>query len=171
MNVIIFAGSPRSVWREGPPAVKPYPTAAEMIRKVAWWHGVTVEEIKGPCRKVRLVEARFDTVAAIFVNCRRQGPPSYSFIGRQMGDRDHTTIRNALRKRGLLVDRPKAEVEYIENRRQTIAILTLPDGSKVSGTSSAHRRERRRQYAYAAARVIARAVARRRQLSSPSSSA
>lgn len=80
-----------------------------LLEQVAFWHEVTVADLRGPER--RFHAARFDAIAAVYVNCRIDGRRlSLHEIGRHFGFRDHTTILNALRRRGLTPQRRGAGV-------------------------------------------------------------
>lgn len=57
-------------------------------------HGVSFAEIVGPRRVKCFVDARSDVAFAL-----RQVGWSYPRIGRLLGDRDHTTIMNLIRRR------------------------------------------------------------------------
>lgn len=104
------AGVPRRV---PPPRPKPIPRAeaatapranqrvfADILAQVAYRHGLTVEELEGPCREARFVSARVEAVAAL-----RRGELSMGEIGKLLGGRHHTTIMHLeqlARLRGLL---------------------------------------------------------------------
>ena len=69
---------------------------AEITAEVLKAHvGVTLEDVKGKCRKRHIVAAR--QAAMYFIRKER---PSLSFpeIGRFFGGRDHTTVLHAVRK-------------------------------------------------------------------------
>lgn len=76
--------------------------ATTIIEMVAAWHGFEVHDILSQNKPQPLVEARFDAIAAVWLNCsiagRKMSKPE---LGRIFGGRDHTTILWALRKRGL----------------------------------------------------------------------
>ena len=73
-------------------------SARQIIEQVAAWHGLTVGDVLGHDRFRHIIEARFDAIAAI-----RRNHPAISLlrIGRIFSGRDHTTIINALKKRGM----------------------------------------------------------------------
>jgi chromosomal replication initiation ATPase DnaA len=76
--------------------------AITIIEMVAAWHGFQVHDILSTNKPTALVEARFDAIAAVRLNCRIMGRQmSLPEIGRVFGGRDHTTILHALRMRGL----------------------------------------------------------------------
>lgn len=75
-----------------PRSVAPMPTVRERIEAVAKVFNVTAEEIIGPSRSTRIVEARH---LAILL-ARRNSRFSFSEIGQQFGGRDHTTIMHAM---------------------------------------------------------------------------
>ncbi len=68
-----------------------------ILAAIAAATGVTTAEIKGPDRARHIVAARFDACAAL----RQSLGWSMPRIGHFLGGRDHTTILNALRKRGV----------------------------------------------------------------------
>ena len=70
------------------------PKLAEVIRVVAQAHGITVDEIKGRCRKRHLAWAR---QSAAYL-CRELTDCSYPEIGRALGNQDHTTALFSYRK-------------------------------------------------------------------------
>ena len=72
-------------------------TVRRILATVARMHGMTVEDLKGPRRTARVVRARQDAMAAVWLNCSKLSLPA---IGRIMR-RDHTTVLHALRQRGI----------------------------------------------------------------------
>jgi len=79
---------------------RPKPTAKEIIRKAADFHGLHAGNIIGTSRNRTIVRARMDTFAAIkLIHCddKRFSLPA---IGRRVGGRDHTTVLHSLRKLG-----------------------------------------------------------------------
>lgn len=77
----------------------PYsPWARTIISQVAAWQGFTFDEVASPRRFIPLVLARTDAIVAL-----RYAFPfaSLPWLGRQMGNLDHTTILHHLRKRGV----------------------------------------------------------------------
>ena len=74
---------------------------SDIIQRVAFWHDVTAQEILSDSRLIPIVEARFDAIAAVRINCRIAGRrPGLMDLARQF-KRDHTSIISALRQRGL----------------------------------------------------------------------
>lgn len=74
----------------------PRTPAREIIRRVGEFQGFTSEQIVGPGIEKKLVQARFDAIKAV-----ADGRPDLSL--KQIGhifNRDHTSIINALKKRG-----------------------------------------------------------------------
>ena len=71
--------------------------AEDMLRTIAHAYGFTADDIRGPRRHKRLVEARFDAYCRI-----TKARPDWSLLrlGRFFR-RDHTTLLSALRKHGL----------------------------------------------------------------------
>lgn len=73
----------------------------ELIARVGAWHGITAEEIRGRSRTISVAAARFDAIAAVYLNCRIDGR-QYSLpeLGRTF-ERDHTSVLYALQRLGL----------------------------------------------------------------------
>jgi chromosomal replication initiation ATPase DnaA len=69
----------------------------KIIDEIARQHGVTYADIVGPSRRIKIVEARYDAIAAVKI-----ARPAISLhqLGR-LFRRDHTSAHSALRKRGL----------------------------------------------------------------------
>lgn len=89
-------------------AIEPvtFSSVRRIISKVVAWHdGVTIEDVLGKSRQYHIIPARFDAIAAAYLNCRIDGR-RYSLpeLGRAFGGRDHTTVLYALRQRGIIVD-------------------------------------------------------------------
>lgn len=75
--------------RRAPPRV--------LIERVAVWHGVEAAAILSHMRHARVVQARFDAIAAV-----KGAYPAVSLSRLGMiFDRDHTSIYHALKKRGM----------------------------------------------------------------------
>jgi len=75
----------------------PKPTGFTVARRVARRYGLTLEDIQGECKDRRMVEIRWETIAAI----RRMHPGSTLHqIGRVV-KKDHTTVLHALKKMGM----------------------------------------------------------------------
>lgn len=73
----------------------------ELIARVAAWHGVTFDAIMSPDRSRVVVEARWDCIVAVHLNCEINGR---AYTLNEMGrlfNRDHTSVLNGLRTRGL----------------------------------------------------------------------
>jgi chromosomal replication initiator protein len=67
----------------------------QMIKAVAWDHGVSVAEILGNGRRARICAARRDAMRAVrWMDFGDGRQPSYPQIGRWFG-RDHTTVIHA----------------------------------------------------------------------------
>ena len=77
--------------------VIPRTEAQQIIADIAHKHGLTYADIVGKSRRRRIIEARFDAVAAV-----KTARPMMSLnqLGR-LFRRDHTSALAALRKRGL----------------------------------------------------------------------
>lgn len=70
----------------------------QLIEQVAFWHRLTARDIVGRDRFQHMITARFDAVAAVKRNYPKM---SLSRLAQVFGGRDHTTIMNALRQRGM----------------------------------------------------------------------
>lgn len=64
-----------------------------IVRQVAERHGITVEELLGPCRARRFAWPRQEAAYRL----RTETPLSFAQIGERLGGRDHTTIIHAIR--------------------------------------------------------------------------
>ncbi|AMS41229.1 helix-turn-helix domain-containing protein [Aminobacter aminovorans] len=85
---------------------RPYKAPArELIERVAAWHSVSVADIKSQARSRYLIEARFDAIAAVKLAYPAMGLQQ---LGRLFGNRDHSTILNALKRRGISCSLVKA---------------------------------------------------------------
>jgi chromosomal replication initiation ATPase DnaA len=81
--------------------IAPWSSPAKIVDQVAFWSGVPAVEILGYSRIERFIVARFDAIVAVAINCRIDNrPPTPTDLGRYFG-RDHATILNALKQRGL----------------------------------------------------------------------
>lgn len=78
--------------------IRPRAPAREIIARVAFWHGVTTEDILSRRKPRKLATARFDAIAAVKIAYPNISSPR---LGQLFGGRDHTTILHALRMRGL----------------------------------------------------------------------
>lgn len=93
----------------------PAPVRAKVIiADTARCHGLTPEDITGPGRTSRLVEARFDAIASVAHAC-----PTFSIpkIG-SIFNRDQSSIYNAFTQRGIPA-RPRTEVIAASRTPQT----------------------------------------------------
>lgn len=88
-------------------------------RMAAIGFDVTVDDLRGPSRERPLVGYRQITMAAIRRLCRL----SYPAIGREFGDRDHTTAMHAVRK----VEQGRHHPPGTPQRRLFEAMITLID--------------------------------------------
>lgn len=73
---------------------EPRETVRSIAREVAHREGLSVADLYGPSRRARLVKARH---AAMYI-AHKKGGHSLSKVGRIFGNRDHTTVMNAVRK-------------------------------------------------------------------------
>ena len=81
--------------------ILPWSSPSKIVDQVAFWTGVPAAEILGTSRIARFIEARFDAIAAVWINCRIDNRQlSLPEVGRYFS-RDHASILNALRQRGL----------------------------------------------------------------------
>jgi len=65
-----------------------------LVSAIAKRHGVTFADIMGPCRRAKIVAARFEAIVTV---AQLRHTWSLPQIGRFFGDRDHTTILHAIR--------------------------------------------------------------------------
>ena len=72
--------------------------AREIMREIGKRFEVSLAEMKGDRRSVRVVEARHGAMAEIYVQCPGMSLPE---IGRMFGGRDHTTVLSAIKKLGV----------------------------------------------------------------------
>lgn len=72
--------------------------ALRIIAQVAACHGITVEEILGPSRKMAIITARQDAMVEVFL---ARPDLSFPMIGR-IFHRDHSTVVHTVKRRGLL---------------------------------------------------------------------
>lgn len=70
----------------------------EIIREKAKEYGVTPDHIKGNGRNAFLVRVRHEAMAEAYL---RRPDMSLTQIGKQFGNKDHTTVLSALRKAGV----------------------------------------------------------------------
>jgi len=75
---------------------KPMPLTStqQILKEVAEKHGVTVEDLKGPCRRLKYALPRHEAAYRIVKELGFSLPKT----GRVLGKRDHTTILNSVRK-------------------------------------------------------------------------
>jgi hypothetical protein len=66
----------------------------QLVAAIAKRHNVTFQDIMGPCRRAKIVAARFEAIVAV---AQIRYTWSLPQIGRFFGDRDHTTILHAIR--------------------------------------------------------------------------
>lgn len=99
------------------PVSAPRKSASSIIREVAKKHGVVPSAIRGPSRNKALVQARHEAAFRIVFELGY----SYPKTGRALGDRDHTTVLNSLRKHAMTSPEAKAtwdsHVEIMEATR------------------------------------------------------
>lgn len=81
----------RSLWKG---EIEARPTAKAIAIQVADRHGLTLEDLRGPCRRREVAWPRQEAMAAVYANCRVSLP----WVGRFFGNRDHTTVLHAIRR-------------------------------------------------------------------------
>lgn len=86
------------------PRPAPRMPAREIIERVAAWHGVNVADLMSRSMRQIFIEARFDAIAAVKLVHPHLSLPG---LARIFDGRDHTTIFNALRRRGISCSRAK----------------------------------------------------------------
>jgi len=67
----------------------------QIVAAIAKRHGVTFDDIIGPCRKRSIVAARFEAIVTVAQLRHLWSLPE---LGRFFGNRDHTTILHCIRK-------------------------------------------------------------------------
>ena len=81
-----------SLWR-GFVALRRGPAMAQIAAEVALRHGLTVEQLKGPCRLRQVAWPRHEAMARMRAETGRSLPA----IGRFLGGRHHTTVLAGVR--------------------------------------------------------------------------
>lgn len=76
----------------------------DLIEEVAFWHGLTLDDIYAKSRKRQIVYARQDAIARIII---RYPHISYVRVGQIFGGLDHTTVIHAM-TRCKVAKRPRA---------------------------------------------------------------
>lgn len=66
-----------------------------IVETVARAHGITADELRGPCRKLPFVSARIHAIRLIRVFWPHISKPE---IGRRVGGKNHSTVINALER-------------------------------------------------------------------------
>lgn len=79
--------------------------AREIIERVAAWHNVSVADLMSRSKRQVVIEARFDAIAAVKLVHRHL---SLHGLAKIFDGRDHSTIHNALRRRGISCSLVKA---------------------------------------------------------------
>jgi chromosomal replication initiation ATPase DnaA len=69
-------------------------TWQEIASAVAWRHGVTLEDMRGPRVFRKVAYARHEAFSELY----KTGRFSLPRIGKWFGDRDHTTVLHGIRK-------------------------------------------------------------------------
>lgn len=90
-------------------------TMPDILKLVSTVMGVGLEAMKSKCRNREFVEARH--IAMYF--CKKFTNSSLKFIGKEFGNRDHSTVIHALQSVSNLIDTDKSKRELI-NRIQNI---------------------------------------------------
>jgi chromosomal replication initiation ATPase DnaA len=70
-------------------------TDSQIVAAIAKRHGVTFNDIMGPCRKRNIVAARYEAIVTVAQLRHLWSLPK---LGRFFGGRDHTTILHCIRK-------------------------------------------------------------------------
>jgi chromosomal replication initiation ATPase DnaA len=73
----------------------------DIERQVALRHGITVEDLRGPCRARRVAWPRQE----LMWRARRETRLSLPQIGERLGGRDHTTVIHGVRAHQARLDR------------------------------------------------------------------
>jgi hypothetical protein len=77
------------------------PHYIDLIERVAAWHGYTLDDIFSLSKTDRVVAARCDAMAAVWLNCRLEGKSPTLLSMSRAFKRDHTTVLFSLRKSGV----------------------------------------------------------------------
>jgi chromosomal replication initiator protein len=72
----------------------PLTSTQQILQEVAEKHGITVQDLKGPCRRLKYALPRHEAAYRIVKELGFSLPKT----GRVLGKRDHTTILNSVRK-------------------------------------------------------------------------
>ena len=72
----------------------PLTSTQQILQEVAEKHGITVQNLKGPCRRLKYALPRHEAAYRIVKELGFSLPKT----GRVLGKRDHTTILNSVRK-------------------------------------------------------------------------
>lgn len=91
--------------------VGPRALFSDIIEQTALVFGVTVAEIKGKCRKRRIVRPRH---VVCYLAKRLIPGISYPVIGKLVGGRDHSTVMNACDKVGIFIDYYPEFAAYVD---------------------------------------------------------
>ena len=116
-----------ALMKEGPSEIK----VADIINAVAKAHELTPALLKGPARSTHIIKARFEAIYKI----RGLTGHSMSFIGREFGGRDHTSIRNAILKHAKRNNLPRLGVmvgvahNKGPHQRRMFEAATIPEAS------------------------------------------
>jgi chromosomal replication initiation ATPase DnaA len=97
---------PLSLWKPDVPClpvgVRPLVTMAEIARRVACEHGLTVADLKGPRRTRNLAHPRQQAMSEMYGEMTEHGHRwSLPQIGLFLGGRDHTTVLHGVRRHAL----------------------------------------------------------------------
>lgn len=65
----------------------------QIINTVAWWYGVTIEEIKSPRRPDSILPARYSCYTLLY-----ERGLSYKKVGSIIGGRDHSTVLDGIKR-------------------------------------------------------------------------
>jgi hypothetical protein len=72
----------------------PITSTQQILKEVAEKHGITIQDLKGPCRRLKYALPRHEAAYRIVKELGFSLPKT----GRVLGKRDHTTILNSVRK-------------------------------------------------------------------------
>jgi chromosomal replication initiation ATPase DnaA len=94
-------------------------TWQEIASAVAWRHGVTLEDMRGPRVFRKVAYARHEAFSELY----KTGRFSLPRIGKWFGDRDHTTVLHGIRKHDARQDM------HTFNLISHLPSATSPDGA------------------------------------------
>jgi hypothetical protein len=112
------------------------PTVSEIARIVANYSGITLEQIQSAARSRDVVDARFITIWVMRTACGH----SLTYIGEQLGNRDHTSILNGVSRIRKIRATDPGKKNTIDNICDESDLLALRRHYKILTSQSGLRR-------------------------------